>query len=52
MKFAEATRGYTQAHQDQLDVFLKSVHLVYDPNDDTAPQFSTGCVVVISPTIT
>jgi len=34
LKYAEATRGYTQAHQDILDGFLKSVQLVHDPNDD------------------
>jgi hypothetical protein len=34
MKFAEATRCYTQAHQDILDAFLQRVHLVHNPNDD------------------
>jgi len=30
-KFDQATKGYTQAHQDILDTFI---HLVSDPNDD------------------
>jgi len=35
-KYDQALKNgsYTQAHQDQLDGFLKSVHLVHDPNDD------------------
>src|SRR5262245_23637701 len=33
-KFDQASRGYTQAHQDILDRLLQQVHLVSDPNDD------------------
>jgi hypothetical protein len=33
-KYDEATNGYTQAHQDILDTWLRHNHLVHDPADD------------------
>ena len=34
LKYAEAARSYTQAHQDILDAFMRRVHLVHEPDDD------------------
>jgi len=34
IKYDKATIGYEQRHQDVLDGFLKSFHLVHDPSDD------------------
>jgi hypothetical protein len=33
-KYDVAVQGYTQAHQDVLDAWLKRNHLVHDPTDD------------------
>jgi len=33
-KYDVAAQGYTQAHQDVLDAWLKRNHLVHDPTDD------------------
>jgi hypothetical protein len=41
-KYDAATKGYSQSHQDVLDVFLKRSHLVCDPTDDRTYENCTA----------
>src|SRR5215471_6090786 len=42
MKFAEASKGHNQGHQDILDGFFKRVHLVCEQDDDRTFENSTA----------
>jgi len=42
MKFAEASKGHNQGHQDILDRFFKRVHLVCEQDDDRTFENSTA----------